>query len=246
MKGVQRLHHPTCSVPQRTKSRAATTARPIGSLGTPGANSCRGTPDFLRTKVNVMRPSDANIAVKARSTRTPLLHVRCVASAGGDAVVSAPPRGVTYRNLGGNSWKMHMPQSNTTFREYHTSEPNGILRPLNFALQVLCDPWLVGDLTFFGQEWLYAGKKNLTGLGLEAAEGTDILLLSQAICRSPLRVERRSGRPGLLERMGSSYGSWCLMASLCTTNHTAALMPGGISRTMQLPCLTFSLASSSY
>ena len=114
MKGVQRLHRPTCSVPQRTKSRAATTARPIGSLGTPGANSCRGTPDFLRTKVNVMRPSDANIAVKARSTRTPLLHVRCVASAGGDAVVSAPPRGVTYRNLGGNSWKMHMPQSNTT------------------------------------------------------------------------------------------------------------------------------------
>jgi hypothetical protein len=46
--------------------------------------------------------------------------------------------------------------------------------------QVLCDPWLVGSLTFGGLPWLYEGKKDTSGLGMAAADGTDILLLSQA------------------------------------------------------------------
>ena len=48
------------------------------------------------------------------------------------------------------------------------------------AAQVLCDPWLVGSLTFGGLPWLYEGKKDTSGLGMAAADGTDILLLSQA------------------------------------------------------------------
>lgn len=69
-------------------------------------------------------------------------------------------RRVVYRNLGGNSWRMDFEASNTT---------------------VLCDPWLVGSLTFGGLPWLYEGKKDTSGLGLAAAEGTDILLLSQGL-----------------------------------------------------------------
>ena len=53
--------------------------------------------------------------------------------------------------------------------------------------QVLCDPWLVGSLTFGGLPWLYEGKKDTSGLGLAAAEGTDILLLSQ-VRHAPLRL----------------------------------------------------------
>jgi len=69
-------------------------------------------------------------------------------------------RRVTYRNLGGNSWRMDFEASDTS---------------------VLCDPWLVGSLTFGGLPWLYEGKKDTSGLGMAAADGTDILLLSQGL-----------------------------------------------------------------
>jgi len=73
---------------------------------------------------------------------------------------SEPKRRVTYQNLGGNSWKMTFETTGTT---------------------VLCDPWLVDSLTFFGLPLLYEGKKDTTRLGVAAAEGTDVILLSQGL-----------------------------------------------------------------
>lgn len=52
--------------------------------------------------------------------------------------------------------------------------------------RVLVDPWLVGDLQFFDQGWLYTGKKR--GFGgssgvhvdlQQVADDTDVILISQ-------------------------------------------------------------------
>jgi hypothetical protein len=60
--------------------------------------------------------------------------------------------------------------------------------------RVLVDPWLVGDLSFFEQGWLYTGKKR--GFGgssgvqvdvREVAGDTDVCLITQA---SVLRADR--------------------------------------------------------
>jgi hypothetical protein len=51
---------------------------------------------------------------------------------------------------------------------------------------VLFDPWLVGDLQFFEQGWLYTGKKRSYGgssgikVDLQSiADDTDVILITQ-------------------------------------------------------------------
>ena len=65
-----------------------------------------------------------------------------------------------YTYLGGNSWFAEMRVSN---------------------VRVLCDPWLVGDLTFFDMPALYVGRKALSESErwLDLARGADVILLSQ-------------------------------------------------------------------
>mmetsp|Transcript_32902 Transcript_32902/g.63186 ORF Transcript_32902/g.63186 Transcript_32902/m.63186 type:complete len:361 (+) Transcript_32902:105-1187(+) len=75
-------------------------------------------------------------------------------------VVSEATRRLFYRNLGGNSWRMTMEASGTT---------------------VLCDPWLVGSLTFLDAPLVYEGKKDTSKLGIQAADGADFVLLTQAL-----------------------------------------------------------------
>jgi len=61
------------------------------------------------------------------------------------------------------------------------------------------DPWLVGDLQFFEQGWLYTGKKrgfgSRSGVNIdvqEVAADTDVILISQvmsnAVCQTPTRL----------------------------------------------------------
>lgn len=57
---------------------------------------------------------------------------------------------------------------------------------------MLVDPWLVGDLQFFEQGWLYTGKKRNFGgasgikVDLQSiAEDTDVILITQARVPSP-------------------------------------------------------------
>lgn len=70
--------------------------------------------------------------------------------------------GVKYTYLGGNSW----------FAEFGVSK-----------LKVLCDPWLVGDLTFWNLPALYTGRKaSLNGQRdewISTAQTADVILLSQ-------------------------------------------------------------------
>ena len=65
-----------------------------------------------------------------------------------------------YTYLGGNSWFAEMRVSN---------------------VRVLCDPWLVGDMTFFVMPALYVGRKALSESErwLDLARGADVILLSQ-------------------------------------------------------------------
>lgn len=46
---------------------------------------------------------------------------------------------------------------------------------------MLVDPWLVGDLTFADQDWLYKGVKqtNLPGSVSDLTSDVDFLLISQ-------------------------------------------------------------------
>lgn len=46
-------------------------------------------------------------------------------------------------------------------------------------LKVLCDPWLVGSLTFLDAPLVYEGKKDTSKLGIQAADGADFVLLTQ-------------------------------------------------------------------
>lgn len=46
----------------------------------------------------------------------------------------------------------------------------------------MVDPWLVGELTFFGQDWAFVGRKGeLPVVDVEAvAAKTDLIILTQA------------------------------------------------------------------
>ena len=50
-------------------------------------------------------------------------------------------------------------------------------------MRVLVDPWLVGDLTFADQDWLYTGKKRaLRAVDVDVqqiCDDTDLILLTQ-------------------------------------------------------------------
>ena len=51
------------------------------------------------------------------------------------------------------------------------------------GVKVLCDPWLVGDLTFWDLPALYTGRKaSLEGSNdwMRVAETADVILLSQS------------------------------------------------------------------
>lgn len=73
---------------------------------------------------------------------------------------------MTYTYLGGNSWLLDLPAAD---------------------VRVLCDPWLIGDLTFWDLPQLYSGKKNVAAVGgaldpetqMRLAEEADVILLSQ-------------------------------------------------------------------
>jgi hypothetical protein len=83
----------------------------------------------------------------------------------------------------------HHPGNNTpTFKTYALA-----------GARVLVDPWLVGDLSFFEQGWLYTGKKRGFGGGSgvqidvrEVAGDTDVVLITQV--RLVSCVLRRSSR----------------------------------------------------
>lgn len=58
--------------------------------------------------------------------------------------------------------------------------------PAPAGARVLFDPWLVGDLQFFEQGWLYTGKKRgfggSSGVKVDVAsiaQDTDVILISQ-------------------------------------------------------------------
>lgn len=99
--------------------------------------------------------------------------------AGADADVGtsggAQKKKMTYTYLGGNSWLLALPAA---------------------GVKVLCDPWLVGDLTFWDLPMLYVGRKTSAAAGtgggggggggvvlgpeaLALAEEADVILLSQ-------------------------------------------------------------------
>jgi L-ascorbate metabolism protein UlaG (beta-lactamase superfamily) len=52
------------------------------------------------------------------------------------------------------------------------------------GVKVLVDPWLVDELTFAGQRWLYRGKKTHIPPRDpdEVAKGCDAIILSQVSC----------------------------------------------------------------
>jgi hypothetical protein len=58
-----------------------------------------------------------------------------------------------------------------------------LLALLAAGVRVLVDPWLVGDLTFAEQDWLYKGKKRAlrtADVDLKAiCSDTDVILLTQ-------------------------------------------------------------------
>jgi hypothetical protein len=64
---------------------------------------------------------------------------------------------MTYTYLGGNSWLLDLPIA---------------------GVRVLCDPWLVGDLTFWDMPQLYTGKKNGGGGG-GGVTGAELMKLAE-------------------------------------------------------------------
>ncbi|KAK3252874.1 hypothetical protein CYMTET_37835 [Cymbomonas tetramitiformis] len=71
-------------------------------------------------------------------------------------------REAIYTHLGSNSWKIELPAS---------------------GLTVLTDPWLIDNLTFFDQDWLYEGikRKDVGDVGLAFADGCDAILITQGL-----------------------------------------------------------------
>lgn len=80
-------------------------------------------------------------------------------------------KGLTYTSLEGNTWSAELSQTKT---------------------RVLTDPWLVGNLTFGGLDFIYSGSKKVATadtIDLDAvAKNTDFILLTMSIddhCHKP-------------------------------------------------------------
>lgn len=80
-------------------------------------------------------------------------------------------KGLTYTSLEGNTWSAELSHTNT---------------------RVLTDPWLVGNLTFGGLDFIYSGSKKVATadtIDLDAvAKNTDFVLLTMSIddhCHKP-------------------------------------------------------------
>ena len=75
------------------------------------------------------------------------------------------------------------------------------------AVTILVDPWLVGELVFYGQEWAFRGKKgSLPPVDVDAlAAKTDLIILTQV--RSPQLLQNPSQSTSLYchdSNLGSS------------------------------------------
>ena len=104
---------------------------------------------------------------RARASRRPSPRVARASAEGREALASASsPRELVFTYLGGNGWRVHFPRARA---------------------RVLCDPWLVGDLTFWNLPALYVGRGPHVADRLDAdadevileADACDLLLLSQ-------------------------------------------------------------------
>lgn len=82
------------------------------------------------------------------------------------------------------------PRNATSFHHgitYTSYEVNTFqLRFNTTGVKVLVDPWLVGDLTFLQQDWLYRGKKRAIGRTINVdvaavAAETDVVVLTQGL-----------------------------------------------------------------
>ena len=85
------------------------------------------------------------------------------------------------------------------------------------------DPWLVGDLTFAKQSWLYSGRKVRTR-DVDApavARGSDVMLITQVHMRCQARTIRTQRL--LCDRMrmklAAHAGAWLLRAD-CVERRT--------------------------
>ena len=123
------------------------------------------------------RPS-SRVAASGSSSRASFASTRATLSSSADpdpaSSPSPSPRSVAFEYLGGNGWRLAFPRTGAT---------------------ILCDPWLVGDLTFWNLPQLYVGRKDPprggggggggasssaeTSFAAELAEACDVLLLSQ-------------------------------------------------------------------
>ena len=123
------------------------------------------------------RPS-SRVAASGSSSRASFASTRATPSSSADpdpaSSPSPSPRSVAFEYLGGNGWRLAFPRTGAT---------------------ILCDPWLVGDLTFWNLPQLYVGRKDPprggggggggasssaeTSFAAELAEACDVLLLSQ-------------------------------------------------------------------
>eukprot|EP00775_Hariotina_reticulata_P013066 gene13066-13193_t len=110
------------------------------------------------------RSTPSNLAVRAASSDTASTSA---SSATSSAAASGKTfhHGITYVSYEGNSFYVKFNNS---------------------GARVLVDPWLVGDLQFFEQGWLYTGKKRGFGSGSgvnidvqQVAADTDVILISQ-------------------------------------------------------------------
>jgi len=99
-------------------------------------------------------------------------------------IVVYAKKGLTYTSLEGNTWSAELSHTNT---------------------RVLTDPWLVGNLTFGGLDFIYSGSKKVATadtIDLDAvAKNTDFILLTMSIddhCHKPTLqalVERNADLP---------------------------------------------------
>lgn len=102
-----------------------------------------------------------------RASRRPSPRVARASAEGREAPPSASSsRELVFTYLGGNGWRVHFPRARA---------------------RVLCDPWLVGDLTFWNLPALYVGRQppvpdrsdaNARDV-IREADACDLLLLSQ-------------------------------------------------------------------
>jgi hypothetical protein len=95
---------------------------------------------------------------------------------------------------------------------------SGTFKPYVLAgARVLVDPWLVGDLSFFEQGWLYTGKKRGFGRGSgvqidvrEVAGDTDVVLITQVrLVSCVMRCSSRSCAVRLVLLKRAGLGSSC-------------------------------------